>query len=234
MLRVEMFSIDLSPAIGRHNSSSSWKVSASRAPSGDDNLAEWRSVIISRHKADKELEARRKAKPEPLIPSCSVTGFVDAALAGGNCSTELTIRMQWFRIKLTCLCACLTDKTSGSSNLEGIRFSDFDELSSTRPVRRPLLTQDSLDERRRKLSDAADESQGLPLGLEPTEIQLIGPTINLAASPKDTPLNFEALQETEVMAVYYAQPSAQACNSCINIKVKPCNFVFPIQWFLTM
>lgn len=85
MSPLEMFSIDLSPAIGRHNSS---KVSltlsgASRAPSGDGNLAEWRSVITSGYKADKEFQARRKAQPEPLIPSCSVSGFVEGALAGG-------------------------------------------------------------------------------------------------------------------------------------------------------
>lgn len=82
MSPLEMFSIDLSPAIGRCNSS---KVSVitSRASSGDDNLAEWRSVITSRYKAGKEFEARRKAQPEPLIPSCSVSGFVEGALAGG-------------------------------------------------------------------------------------------------------------------------------------------------------
>lgn len=121
--------------------------------------------------------------------------------------------------------ACCSDKTSGSSNLEGA--SDCSEHVNTRPVRRALLTQDSLDEikledRRRKLSDAADESQGLSLGLEPAQIQLMGPTINLAASLKDTSLRFEALQETEVMAVFHAQPSAQACN--IN-EVNPYKFV---------
>ena len=91
-----MFPIDLSPAIGQDSSSNSWKVTvtASRAPSGDNNLAEWRSFIVSHYKADKEFEARRKAKPEPLIPSCSVTGFVDAALAGGICSTNFIICMQ--------------------------------------------------------------------------------------------------------------------------------------------
>lgn len=226
---VEIFSIDLSPGIGRHKS---WKVSvtASRAPSGDDNLTDWRSVIISKHKADKELEARRKAKPEPLIPSCSVTGFVDAALAGGNCSSA-TDRMPRLETQLTYSCACYADETSGSSNLEVFRTSDFDEHVSPRLARRALLTQDSLDERRRKLSDAADESQGLSLAFEPAEIQLIGATINLAASPEDKPLNFEALQESEVMAVYQAQPSAQACSSCNNNKVKPCNPVLLTQWF---
>ena len=91
-----MFSIDLSPATGRDSSSKIWKVSvtASRAPSEDDNLTDWRSAIASQHKAEKELEARRKAQPDPLIPSCSVNGFVDAALARGICSTKSINRMQ--------------------------------------------------------------------------------------------------------------------------------------------
>ena len=79
-----------------------------------------------------------------------------------------------------------------------------------------------LEERRRKLSDAANESQGLDLGLEKAEVQLLGPTIDLAASPEDTPLSFEALQETEVMAAFYAQSSTQACTSCNIKEVKSC------------
>lgn len=62
-----------------------------------------------------------------------------------------------------------------------------------------------LEERRRKLSDDAIESQGSSLGLEPAAVQLVGPIINLAASPGDEPLSFEVLQQTEVIAVYRAQ-----------------------------
>ena len=131
--------------------------------------------------------------------------------------------------------ACCPGKTLGSSKLEGSRLSDFDEHVSTHPVRRALLTQDSLDklkleERRQKLSDAADESQEFSLGLGPAEIQLSGPTINLAASHENKPLNFEVLHETEVLAVCHAQTSAEACNNC-STKVKPCNFVFTTLWF---
>lgn len=68
-------------------------MTASRGPSDDGNLTEWRSDIIARCKADKEVAARRKARPEPLIPSYSVTGF-GAPLARGNCGTELVRRIQ--------------------------------------------------------------------------------------------------------------------------------------------
>ena len=77
-----------------------------------------------------------------------------------------------------------------------------------------------LEERRRKLSDDADECQGSSLGLEPAATQLSGHTINLATSPRDEPSSFEHLEEAEAVN---AQPAAQACATCIQCQVKPCN-----------
>lgn len=95
---VDIFCIDLSPATGQEGSRKSLyivSVTANRDPSDIGNLTDWRSAIISRYKASKELEARRKAKLEPLIPrvSYSMTGF-GAPLVGGNCGTALVKRMQ--------------------------------------------------------------------------------------------------------------------------------------------
>ena len=93
---VDTFGVGLSPAIGQEGSSTSLNtvsVTASRHPSDIGHLTDWRSAIISRYRAFKELEARRTAKPEPLIRSSSMTGF-GAPLAGGNCGTALVKRIQ--------------------------------------------------------------------------------------------------------------------------------------------
>ena len=87
---VDTICIDLSPAIGREGSSKGWNIvsgTASRDPSDIGSLTDWRFAVVLRYKAHKELEARRKAKPEPLRPSSSMTGL-GAPLAGGNCAAQ--------------------------------------------------------------------------------------------------------------------------------------------------
>ena len=127
--------------------------------------------------------------------------------------------------------SCCADLASGSSNLE---VPGSDEHIRTRPVRRALLTQDSLDrlkleERRRKLLDDTDGPQGASLGLEPADIQLIGPIIDLSANAEAKPLDFEPLQEKEVTSSCCGQPSAQACNSRTEIQVKQLSLCLSVQ-----
>ena len=61
--------------------------------------------------------------------------------------------------------------------------------------------------------------------VQPEDLQLAGLSINLAASPKATPLEFQGLPEKEVASVHYVQPSALAGNGVNGFQVRPEQFV---------